>query len=83
VVQDWVDYAFTSEFVGFHVGRTQYPLFAVSRLDGLLGEFALNHSYKFLSDALEPIPNTMPGPGGTSRDPLVVYYDAQVNDFVK
>jgi hypothetical protein len=25
-------------------------------------------------------PNTMPGPGGTARDPLIVYYDAQANN---
>jgi hypothetical protein len=44
---------------------------------------ALNRSYNSLNHDLGPDANTMPGPGGTMRDPLIVYYDAQVNDFVK
>ena len=122
IVQDWVDYAFTYGSIGFHVGRTLYPLSAISqRLDGTLGnvptvfaasssdatispieklidqikvvakearvasaiQSALNHSYTMLNNALGSNPNTMPGPGGTMRDPLIVYYDAQVNNFVK
>jgi hypothetical protein len=122
VVQDWVDYAFTYGSIGFHVGRTHYPLSAISqRLDRVLGnvpsvfdssgsgtsvspidqlvdqikviakqakvtpaiQSALSHSYTTLNNALGLNPNTMPGPGGTMRDPLVVYYDAQVNNFIK
>jgi hypothetical protein len=121
IVQDWVDYAFTYGSVGFHVGRTLYPLSAISqRLNGILGnvpavfdasgsetsispidelidqikvvakqarvspaiQSALNHSYTMLNNALGSNPNTMPGPGGTMRDPLIVYYDAHVNNFV-
>jgi hypothetical protein len=44
---------------------------------------ALHRSYNSLNDDLGPDANTMPGPGGTMRDPLIVYYDAQVNNFVK
>jgi hypothetical protein len=122
VVQDWVDYAFTYGSIGFHVGRTHYPLSAISqRLYTVLGnvstvfdssgsgtsiapvnqlidqikvvakqakvtpaiQAALDHSYSMLNNALGLSPNTMPGPGGTMRDPLVVYYDAQVNNFIK
>jgi hypothetical protein len=121
IVQDWVDYAFTYGSVGFHVGRTLYPLSAISqRLGGTLGnvpavfdasgsnssispinqlidqikvvakearvtspvQSALNHGYTVLNNSLGPDPNTMPGPGGTMRDPLIVYYDAQINNFV-
>jgi hypothetical protein len=42
---------------------------------------ALARSYRILTHALGTNPNTMPGPGGTMRDPLVVYYDAQVGNF--
>jgi hypothetical protein len=122
VVQDWVDYAFTYGSIGFHVGRTHYPLSAISqRLYSVLGnvptvfdssgsdtsiapinqlidqikvvarqanvtaaiQSALSHSYNTLNNALGSSPNTMPGPGGTMRDPLVIYCDAQVNNFIK
>jgi hypothetical protein len=43
---------------------------------------SLKRSYTVLNNALGPRPNTMPGPGGTARDPLVVFYDAQVNNFL-
>jgi hypothetical protein len=45
---------------------------------------ALNHSYTALNKALGPDPYTSLGPGANNiRDPLVVYYDAQVDSFVK
>jgi hypothetical protein len=45
---------------------------------------ALNRSYTELNRALGPHPYISLGPGATNvRDPLVVYYDAQVNNFVK
>jgi hypothetical protein len=44
---------------------------------------ALKRSYNAVNKALGPNPNTMPGPGGTARDPLIVYYDAQANNFLK
>jgi hypothetical protein len=123
LVQDWVDYAFTADSIGFHVGRISYRLGEVSReFDSLLGDVpavfsatdssststspidqfvdqikvvsnesklapavqsALKRSYNALNAALGPKPNTMPGPGGTARDPLIVYYDAQANNFLK
>jgi hypothetical protein len=45
---------------------------------------ALNRSYTALNKALGPNPYTSLGPGAANdRDPLVVYYDAQVDSFVK
>jgi hypothetical protein len=45
---------------------------------------ALNRSYTALNKALGPHPYVSLGPGANNvRDPLVVYYDAQVNNFVK
>jgi hypothetical protein len=45
---------------------------------------ALNRSYTALNKALGPDPYTSLGPGASNiRDPLVVYYDAQVDSFVK
>jgi hypothetical protein len=43
---------------------------------------ALNRSYAALNEALGPHPYVSLGPGANNvRDPLVVYYDAQVNNF--
>jgi hypothetical protein len=119
IVQDWVDYAFTADSVGFHVGRSSYRVGEVSReFNNLLGDVpavfsatdaststspidqfvdqikvvahesklapavgsALKRSYNAVNRALGPNPNTLPGPGGTARDPLIVYYDAQANN---
>ena len=45
---------------------------------------ALNRSYTALNKALGPNPYTSLGPGAANdRDPLVVYYDAQIDNFVK
>jgi hypothetical protein len=45
---------------------------------------ALNRSYTALNKVLGPHPYVSLGPGANNvRDPLVVYYDAQVNNFVK
>jgi hypothetical protein len=44
---------------------------------------ALNRSYNRLSDAFGRTAITNLGPGETGRDVLVVYYDGQVNKFVK
>lgn len=45
---------------------------------------ALNRSYDALNNALGPHPYISLGPGASNvRDPLVVYYDAQVENFVK
>jgi hypothetical protein len=44
---------------------------------------ALNHNFQEIAGALGPDPYTDLGPGATHRDPLVVYYDAQVVNFVK
>jgi hypothetical protein len=121
LVQDWVDYAFTADSVGFHVGRNSYRLGEAYReFDNLLGDVpavfsttdssastspinqfvdqikvvanesmlapgvqsALKRSYNAANEALGPRPNTLPGPGGTARDPLIVYYDAQANNFL-
>jgi hypothetical protein len=122
LVQDWVDFAFTEDSTGFHVGRSSYRLGEVSReFDNLLSDVpavfsvtdsstslspidqfvdqikvvsnhsrlapgvqsALKRSYDAVSKALGPKPNTMPGPGGTLRDPLIVYYNAQANNFLE
>jgi hypothetical protein len=42
---------------------------------------ALSGSYTTLNKALGPNPFTNLGPGASNRDALVVYYDAQVNNF--
>ena len=43
---------------------------------------ALNRSYTALNKALGPHPYVSLGPGANNvRDPLVVYYDAQVDNF--
>jgi hypothetical protein len=45
---------------------------------------ALNRGYTALNKALGPHPYVSLGPGASNvRDPLVVYYDAQVDNFVK
>ena len=45
---------------------------------------ALDRSYSALNQALGPHPYVSLGPGPSNvRDPLVVYYDAQVDNFVK
>jgi hypothetical protein len=45
---------------------------------------ALNRSYTALNKALGPHPYVSLGPGANNvRDPLVVYYDAHVNNFIK
>jgi hypothetical protein len=45
---------------------------------------SLNRSYSALNNALGPHPYVSLGPGASNvRDPLVVYYDAQVDNFVK
>jgi hypothetical protein len=44
---------------------------------------ALNHSKDVLKGVLGASPDTDLGPGATDRDPLPVYYDAQVMNFVK
>ncbi len=45
---------------------------------------ALNRSYTALNNALGPHPYVSLGPGASNiRDPLVVYYDGQVANFVK
>ena len=44
---------------------------------------ALNHSKKILTSVLGTSPDTNLGPGAADRDPLPVYYDAQVINFVK
>jgi hypothetical protein len=44
---------------------------------------SLNRNFEEIAGALGPNPYTNLGPGATHRDPLVVYYDAQVANFVK
>ena len=44
---------------------------------------ALHHSDKILTDVLGAKPDTDLGPGAMDRDPLPVYYDAQVINFIK
>jgi hypothetical protein len=44
---------------------------------------ALHHSDRILTDVLGASPDTDLGPGAVDRDPLPVYYDAQVISFIK
>jgi hypothetical protein len=44
---------------------------------------ALHHSDKTLTDVLGASPDTNLGPGAMDRDPLPVYYDGQVINFIK
>jgi hypothetical protein len=44
---------------------------------------ALHHSDRILTDVLGAKPDTDLGPGAVDRDPLPVYYDAQIINFIK
>ena len=122
LLQDVVDYSFTNNSIGIHIGRELVPISHLSQyvqdhfgdapeavstsgsgtsttaLDQLTADVtsvaaqskvtrathvALARSYTAITNVLGHNPNTMPGPGGTLRDPLVVYYDAQVGNFAK
>jgi hypothetical protein len=44
---------------------------------------ALNHSKRILTNVLGPSPDTNLGPGAAHRDPLPVYYDAEIINFIR
>jgi hypothetical protein len=44
---------------------------------------ALNRNFEEIAGALGPDPYTDLGPGAAHRDPLVVYYNAQIANFIK
>ncbi len=53
-----------------------------TRISGPFQRF-LSRDEQTLTADLGPTPNTDLGPGAVDRDPLEVYYDGQVNGFVK
>jgi hypothetical protein len=67
------------------IGRTDAQILVVARAAGITGSFhnALSRDEQLLSADLGPTPDTDLGPGATDRDPLEVYYDGQISDFIK
>jgi hypothetical protein len=53
-----------------------------ARLTPRLYDIVASDKKTFEAD-LGPSPDTDLGPGATSRDPLIVYYNAQLTNFVK
>jgi hypothetical protein len=67
------------------ISRTMAQMRVVARAARVTGPLhqAVDSDKQVLSDELGPTPNTNLGPGATDRDPLVVYYDGQVDKFVR
>ena len=65
--------------------RTDAQMLVVARAAGITGSFhnALSSDEQALTADLGPNPNTDLGPGATDRDPLEVYYNGQIDKFVK
>jgi hypothetical protein len=65
--------------------RTDAQILVVARAAGITGTYhsALSRDEQALSAALGPTPDTDLGPGATDRDPLEVYYDGQISNFIK
>lgn len=65
--------------------RTDAQILVVARAAGLTGSFhnALSADEQALTAALGPKPDTDLGPGATDRDPLEVYYNGQIDRFIR
>jgi hypothetical protein len=64
---------------------TDAQILAVARSAGITGRYheTLSRDEQILTADLGPNPDADLGPGAENRDPLVVYYDSQLEDFVK
>jgi hypothetical protein len=65
--------------------RTDAQILVVARAAGITGSLhnALSADEQALTVALGPNPDTDLGPGATDRDPLEVYYNGQIDNFIK
>ncbi len=65
--------------------RADAQILAVARSAGITGRYheALSRDEQTLTADLGPNPEADLGPGAEHRDPLVVYYDSQLEGFVK
>jgi hypothetical protein len=65
--------------------RTDAQILVVARAAGITGAFhnVLSADEKALTAVLGPAPDTDLGPGATDRDPLEVYYNGQIDKFIK
>ena len=66
------------------ISQTMAQMHVVARAARVTGQFheAIYSDDQVLSDDLGPNPNTDLGPGETDRDPLEVYHDGQVDNFI-
>ncbi len=67
------------------IDRTMAQMHVIARAAKVTGQFheAIYSDDQILSNDLGPNPDTDLGPGATDRDPLTVYHDGQVNNFIK
>jgi hypothetical protein len=65
--------------------RTDAQILAVARAAGITGPYhnALSTDEQALTADLGPTPDTNLGAGATNRDPLEVYYNGQLDGFIK
>ena len=65
--------------------RADAQILAVARSAGITGRYheTLSRDEQILTADLGPNPDADLGPGAEHRDPLVVYYDSQLEGFVK
>ncbi len=67
------------------VSRTDAQILAIARAARITGRYhdALSADEQALTAAMGPTPDTNLGPGATDRDPLTVYYNGQIANFIK
>ena len=67
------------------IGQTIAQMKVVARSAGvnLPSNAAIGQNWAALANDLGPNPDTDLGPGAADRDPLDVYYDGQINKFIK
>jgi hypothetical protein len=67
------------------VSRTDAQILVVARAAGITGPYhnALSRDEQALTAELGPAPDTNLGAGATNRDPLEVYYNGQIDGFIK
>jgi hypothetical protein len=67
------------------IAQTMAQMHVVARAARVTVPFhkAVYADNQVLSDELGPTPGTNLGPGATDRDPLTVYYDGQVDQFIR